>query len=324
VSPVGLSVPLQGVPLSEQRSVLEDAVRLGYTDAWSSETSGMDGLTPLALAAAWAPQLRLGTAILPVFTRGPALLAMSIAGLAHAAPGRFVAGIGASSPVVVSAWNSIPFEEPWYRVRDVLRFLRPALAGEKVAMQGRTLTVDGFRLSAPPTPVPPVYVAALREGMLRLAAREADGVILNWLSAADVRDVVAPVAHEHGPGKELVARVFVCPSEDLATVRAHAQRHVTAYLNVPAYAAYQEWLGRGERLRPMWDAWKAGDRRAALAAVTDEVIGELIVHGSPEACRAHLRRYREAGITTPVVELMPWGIDPREALARLGPVHDLA
>ena len=91
-----------------------------------------DGFTPLALAAAWAPSLQLGVAIIPAYTRGPALLAQSVAAMAEAAPGRFTLGLGTSSDVIVSRWNGIEFAEPYKRVRDTIRFLRSALAGEKV------------------------------------------------------------------------------------------------------------------------------------------------------------------------------------------------
>src|SRR5271170_3105203 len=95
----GITVPLDGIPLSEHRECYEELVELGYTDAWSSEADGTDAFTHLALAAAWAPTLRLGTAIVPAHTRGPALLAQSAAALAEAAPGRFALGIGTSSNV---------------------------------------------------------------------------------------------------------------------------------------------------------------------------------------------------------------------------------
>ena len=83
-----------------------------------------------------------------------------------------------------------------------------------------------------------------------------------------------------------MARIFVCPSENADVVRAAAKFAIAAYLNVPVYAAFHDWLGRGEALQPMWDAWKAGDRKAALAAIPDEVVDELVVHGSPAECRA--------------------------------------
>ena len=154
--------------------------------------------------------------------------------------------------------------------------------------------------------------------MLRLAGREGDGAILNWLSADDVRAVV-PYVHAGGPGKEIVARIFVAPSEDAEQVRAMGRFAIASYLNVPVYAAFHEWLGRGSELAGMWEAWRAGDRKAALAAIPDAVVDALIVHGSPAACRAHIRRYVEAGVTTPALAILPFGVDPRRASRDLSP-----
>ena len=203
----GVTVPIAGVPLSEHRELYEELESLGYTDIWSSEANMHDAFTPLALAAAWAPSLRLGTAIVPVYTRGPATLAQSVAALCDAAPGRFVLGIGASSPAIVQDWNAIPYEKPYARVRDTLRFLRAALTGEKVTAEYETFSVRGLRLEAPPKIPPSILVAALRPGMLRLAGEEGDGAILNWLSADDV----ARVAPYVGDDKEIMARLFVVP-----------------------------------------------------------------------------------------------------------------
>src|SRR3954468_7511477 len=171
----GMTIPFDGVPLGDQRDLIVALEDLGYTDVWSAESDGADGFTPLVLASQWAPSLRLGTAIIPAFTRGPACLAQSVASLADAAPGRFVLGIGTSSNVIVERWNGIPFEEPYKRTRDMVRFLRLALAGEKVDEQFDTFTVRGFRLTRLPEQIPPILVAALRPGMLRLAGREGDG-----------------------------------------------------------------------------------------------------------------------------------------------------
>src|SRR5277367_1741115 len=106
----------------------------------------MDGFTPLALASVWAPRLRLGTAIIPVYTRGPATLAMCAATMAAAAPGRFVLGIGSSSNVIVEQWNGVPFDAPYQRVRDTVRFVRAAIGGDKVTEDYQTFAVKGFRM----------------------------------------------------------------------------------------------------------------------------------------------------------------------------------
>ena len=314
----GMTIPFDGVPLHEQADWIRELADLGYTDAWSSEAGGTDAFTPLALASAWAPSLRLGCAIVPAYTRGPGLMAMSVAAMAEAAPGRFAFGIGTSSNVIVERWNGIPFEKPYERTRDMVRFLKAALAGEKVSQEYETFSVQGFRLGRAPAQPPPILVAALRPGMLRLAGREADGAIINWLSADDVRTVV-PHVHEAGADKEVVARIFVCPSTDADTVRNFAKMAIAAYLNVPVYAAFHEWLGRGDQLKGMWEAWSAGDRKAAVAAIPDSVVDELIVHGSPEACREHVQRYIDNGVTTTALAVMPFGIDARQAVRDLAP-----
>jgi probable F420-dependent oxidoreductase len=311
----GITVPFEGVPLHEHREWFEEAEALGYTDLWSAESGGADAFTPLALAAAWAPTLRLGTAIVPAFTRGAATLAATVASMVQAAPGRFALGIGTSSNVIVENWNSIPFELPYQRVRDTIRFLRAALAGEKVTQEYETFAVKGFRLGIRVDEMPPILVAALRPGMLRLAGRDGDGAIINWLSADDVKTVVPHV----GDAKEIVARIFVLPTEDEEVVRFVGRRALAAYLNVPVYAEFHEWLGRGEVLRPMWDAWRAGDREAATAAIPDSLVDELIVHGSPADCRAHLARYAENGVTTPAPAIMAGPDDARQAMRDLAP-----
>ncbi len=216
----GITIPFDG-PLHTQRDWIAELPDLGYTDVWSAEADGADAFTPLALASAWAPTLRLGTAIVPAFTRGPACLAQSVGSLAQAAPGRFAFGIGTSSDVIVERWNGIPFEEPYKRVRDMVRFLRTALTGEKVKEEYDTFTVNGFKLGPVPEQPVPILIAALRQGMLELAGREGDGAIINWLSADDVR-TVAPIVRRFGDDKEIVARIFVAPGVDVDTARGTA------------------------------------------------------------------------------------------------------
>lgn len=311
----GLTIPLNGVPLMAHRELVERLPDLGYTDAWTAETAGNDAFSPLLLASQWAPRLRLGTAIVPVYTRGPGLLAMSAATLADAAPGRFVLGIGASSPVIVSGWNAGEFAEPFARTRDTLRFLRTALSGQKVTERYPTFAVNGFRLERVPDPAPGIMLAALRPGMLRLAAREADGAITNWLAPSDVPKVRAEI----GEGVELVARVFVCPTEDRQAARALGRRMISSYLTVPVYAAFHDWLGRGELLAPMHQAWARGDRTAANAAIPDEVVDDLLIHGSLDECREKVQAYRDNGVDTPLITLAMPGDDPAATVAALAP-----
>jgi probable F420-dependent oxidoreductase len=316
----GMTIPFDGVPLHAQREQIVELEDLGYTDVWSSEANGADAFTPLALASVWAPSLRLGTAIVPAFTRGPACMAQCVGSLAQAAPGRLAFGVGTSSNVIVEGWNGIPFEAPYQRTRDMVRFLRAALTGDKVTEQYETFSVRSFKLGVVPEEPVPILVAALREGMLRLAGREGDGAIINWLSADDVT-TVAPIVQEAGDGspKEVVARIFVAPVDDADTVRGLGRFAIAAYLNVPVYAAFHEWLGRGEQLAQMWRLWKEGDRKAALEAIPDSLVDELIVWGPPERCREHIQRYMDNGVSTPALALLPFGYDTAQAVRDLAP-----
>jgi probable F420-dependent oxidoreductase len=321
----GMTVPLPG-PLHSHAAKLHELADLGYTDIWSAESDGADAFSPLAMAAAWEPRLRLGTAIVPAYTRSPALFAQSVASLADAAPGRFAIGIGSSSDVIVERWNGVPFEQPFKKVRDVVRFLNDALTGEKITQTYDTFQVSGFRLGIRPEQKPTILIAALREGMLRLAGRESDGAIINWLSASDVTKVAKVVNDEaqasgNGEDKEIVCRIFCCPSENADVVRAAGRFAIAAYLNVPVYAAFHEWMGRGDALHGMWAAWKAGDRKAALAAIPDTVVDSLIVHGSPADCRAKIQAYFDNGVTTSSLAILP--LDPElnhwQAVQELAP-----
>jgi probable F420-dependent oxidoreductase len=230
-------------------------------------------------------------------------MAMSALAVAELSDQPVYVGVGSSSQNMVEQWHGAAFVQPYQRVRDTVRFLRAAFAGERVTFRGDTFEVDGFRLGRVPPHPPRILVAALREGMLRLAGRESDGVVLNWLSPDDTARVV-PLVLDGNPAADVVARLFVVTGPDRETARGLARRMVTAYLNTGVYAEYQRWLGRGPALEAMWAAWQAGDRRGALAAVPDSVIDELFVIGTPAEIRSGVADYVRAGITIPVLAVL--------------------
>src|SRR5260370_32309772 len=125
MSRYGMTIPFDGVPLADHRSWYEELVDLGYTDLWSSEANGTDAFIPLAQAAAWTTDTRLGCAIVPAYTRGPGLMAMSVAAMAGAAPGRFAFGIGTSANVIVESGNDVPFTRPYQHTQNMVRSTRP-------------------------------------------------------------------------------------------------------------------------------------------------------------------------------------------------------
>ena len=311
----GVTIPFDGVTLPEHKEWFHMLADIGYTDVWTAEVDATDGFTPLTLAAAWESRLNLGVAVLPAYTRGAGLLAMSIASLAEASGGRFTVGLGSSSMPVVQRWNGIEFDRPYSRTRDVLDFLKRALDGEKIDHVYDTFEIHGFKIARPITHRPPILLGALRPRMLKLAGSEADGAILNWLSAEDVKKCVAEV----GTGKTIAARLFVIPTEDTDTARFIARRMISSYLTVSTYAEFHKWLGREEILKPMWDAWAAGDRKLANELIPDSVCDELIIHGSYDKCREHIQQFIDNGIQIPTLAIVPVGVDVKDAVKGLAP-----
>jgi probable F420-dependent oxidoreductase len=287
----GLTLPLPNLPLRDHAELVKRAEAAGYTDLWSGETNGPDGFTPLAAAATWADTARLGTGVVGVFTRGPALLAQQAAAMADLSEGRFALGIGASSDRIVEGWNDMPFEKPLTRMAQTIDFLDAAFAGER--------TATGFKLEQPPADAPPIVLAALRGKMLRLAVERASGAFTNFLPLAGLPHVTGQL--EGAPeGFELLCRFFCIPGER-EQVEPLARFMFASYITVPVYEAFFRWLGYGERIDEMVSAWAAKDREAAIAAAPWDVIEDTFIFGSPDEMRARLEAFVDGGITLPIL-----------------------
>jgi len=294
----GVTLPFPGIALRDHEPIVRAAEAAGYDDMWSGETQGPDGFTPLALAAAWTSRVRLGTGVVNPFTRGPAVLAQHAAALQDASDGRFVLGLGSSSNVIVERWNGVPFERPLTKVREAVAALRPVLAGER--------GTGGFRLETAPERPVPIYVAALRDRMLRLGGEVGDGTFVNFLPRSAVGHVTEQIrAGETQAGKEpgssdVVCRFFCIP-QPAEQGLGLARFMFAAYGTVPVYEAFFRSLGWGEALDPMVEAWRGGDRKLALERAPDALIREIFVFGSPEEQIDRLREFVAGGITTPVL-----------------------
>jgi probable F420-dependent oxidoreductase len=287
----GLTLPITGIPLHAQEEIVRGAEAAGYTDLWSGETNGPDGFTPLALAAAWTERVRLGTGVVGVLTRGRALLAQQAAAMQDASEGRFALGIGASSDRIVEGWNGIAFEKPLSRVSESLDFLNTVMTGERGP--------GGFKLEAAPDPKIPIIVAALRGKMLALAVEKADGAFTNFLPLGGLPKVAAGI-EAAPPGFELLCRFFCLPGER-EQIEPLARFMFSSYITVPVYEKFYRWLGYGDQIDAMVEAWNAKDREKAAAAAPWELIEDTFVLGTPDQMRARLDAYVAGGITLPVL-----------------------
>jgi probable F420-dependent oxidoreductase len=287
---LGLSVPAEGVPLSELAAFARYVEELGYADAWSFEVNGLDAFTPLAAVAAATEGMRLGTAIVPVFSRPPGLIAMHAASLAEMAPGRFVLGLGSSTPVVVESWYGIPFSKPVTRTRETVLAVRALLAGEKVG---------AMRLASPPAQPPPIWMGALGERMLQAAGEVADGVCFYMCGPRLIPKLLARA----GGRLDSVARLIVLPGRGEDS-QAAARRLIVTYALVPYYARVMKEQGFGEEVAVISERWRAGDRAGAAGQVSNSMIEELLLTGSADHIRDRLAAYEAAGLGTAALAIM--------------------
>ncbi|HEY7282740.1 MAG TPA: LLM class F420-dependent oxidoreductase [Actinomycetota bacterium] len=306
---LGVTPPVEVAGFPAAVDVCVRAEGLGYTDVWTAEIGAVDAFSPLAAVATRTAAVRLGTALVPVFTRPPALVAMGAAGIQNLSGGRFVLGIGASSPAIVGRWMGIPFEDPVARVEEYVALLRDMLAGRKVDHDGRTVRTHGFRLQIGVDAPVPIHVGALGPRMCRLAGRVADGVLFFLMTPDGVRQALAEVhvgAREAGrdPAEiEAFIRLPVSMGEPEETARFMARRMLTGYAIVPAYNASLARQGYAAEAGEIAGRWAAGERDRAAQAFSDDLLDATFLLGDARTSNRRIAEYRDAGITTPV--LMP-------------------
>ena len=188
-------------------------------------------------------------------------------------------------------------------MRETVEFLRAALAGER-AGEGR------FKLEKPPPAPVPIYVAALRERMLQTAGEIGDGTFVNYTPLSALPKITAEIrkgeeAAGKDPGSSDVLCRFFCIQGDPEQALGLARWMFAAYATVPVYEKFFRWLGYGDAIDPMVEAWRAGDRAKALELVPPELVEDIFILGDADAQRARLEQYVEGGITTPVILPIP-------------------
>jgi len=291
------------------------AEELDYRSFWTAETVGPEAFSVLAAIGAAAPSLNLGTGVLALQLRTPALVAMAGATLQALHPDRdILLGVGISSPVVTQKWHGAPYgDRPLARVREYVTLLRECLGGESVSFQGDFYEVSRFRLGVKlGERRPKIVVGALNPKMLALAGELADGVLLNYLPAGHVpwstEQVRAGAGGRTDGGPTIYAYVHAGVCERADGIEA-ARRDLFSYAVVDAYARNFERAGFADEVAAVRGHHAEGDREAALSAVSDRMVDAIDVMGDADRVRDTMRAYVDAGVDVPVLMPMPWGPD---------------
>ena len=279
----------------------------GFDDVWFSDSGGIDALALAAAIGVETRRVRIGTAVVPVYTRTPAVFAASVYALHHACGGRFILGLGSSSQTMMEQWHGVKFDRPLARVRETATLVRALLTGERSAFDGTTLHSHGYRQPPLPAGAAPIHVAALRGRMLELAGEVGDGVVLNLFPLRALPKIMAHVergARRAGCAaaeREIVCRHQVLVTDDKAGARALFRRRFAPYYATPVYNRFLAWAGFEDAAAAIEAGWAARDRERTTGALDDALVDEIAILGSADECRARVRALAAGGVTTHII-----------------------
>ncbi len=309
-------------PFFDARGCVELAQRAesewGYPAIWMAETAGPDSFSLAGAMAVSTRTIEIGTAIVAVYNRTPAVLAMSAATLAQLSNDRFILGLGSSSHAIMRDWNGCDFRAPLGHVRESVAVIRQALTADKTDFHGKYFRSNGLRLGAKPAKPLRIYLAALREKMCELAGEIGEGLIINFQPASAMPQILAAYrrgaarAGRDGAKDEVVCRFQVCVTNDRARARGLVRMAFGGYLSAPVYNAFLAWCGFEREARAIAEGFAKKDRAAVAAAITDEIVDRIAIIGTPDECREQIAGFVQAGVTTPV--LAPLATSREEAL----------
>jgi len=289
----------------------------GYDDLWFADGSGVDALTMAAAVALNTERCRIGTAIIPVYSRTPAVLASTSYVLNKLSKGRFILGLGSSSHTMMENWHGQKFEKPLTRVKETTQLVKSMLRGEKTDFLGKAVHSHGYRQLPLEADEQPVYMAALRSKMLEAAAEFSDGVILNLFPKDALPKMMEHirVGAERAGKKlediEIVCRHQVIVTDDKPRARDLVRKGFAPYYATPVYNDFLAWVGHEDVAKTISEGWAAKDREKTTGALGDRLIDDIAILGSMDECQDRIREYGEGGITTHIISC----VSPTESQA---------
>ena len=284
---------------------------LGFDSIYTTHIAGRDSLALLMAYASVSERARLGTGVVPIFSRTPATMAQAAATIDEFSGGRMVLGLGVSHQVTVENWYGAKIEKPVSQMREYAAIVRAILRSE-APPEGEFFKTRFQFMGYEPRPDLPIYVAALSPNMLRLAGEVADGVML-WLCNPDyIRAVVVPAVTEGREragktldGFDVVAAVPTALTDDPDAARTTMRQDLIPYASLPFYRSMLERSGFGDEITAFDEGMQAGDVERAKAGLSDRLLGALAGIGSADDVRAAVQRYREAGAISPCIGAIP-------------------
>jgi alkanesulfonate monooxygenase SsuD/methylene tetrahydromethanopterin reductase-like flavin-dependent oxidoreductase (luciferase family) len=319
---IGVRIRDADLSLAAMRDLVGVAERAGYDSAWLPEGIGRDSIAELIALLSAGQRITLATGIVPVFAREPTLTSAAMATAAALAPGRVILGVGIGHKNSLVAGHGVAFSRPLKRTREFTEIARRLLAGESLAYAGDIFNIARFQVDCTPSVAVPVYVAALRPAMLRMAGAVADGVLLNWATPQRIREAIEHVhAGARAAGRapqevRIACYLRTCVSDDSERIEAASREQIARYGSMLYYRNYFAEIGFAAEASALEAAWSKGDAAAAAQVVDRRMIQALTIYGSAEQCRERLAVYRSAGLDLPIIAPFPIGEPIAQTFAR--------
>jgi F420-dependent oxidoreductase-like protein len=315
---IGLKLPAGDVARPQTRQLVERAEALGMDSVWAGESYGRDAVSALGYLAATTSSIGLGSAVLQIDARTPAMTAMAAASLDEMSGGRLRLGLGVSGPQVVEGWHGMPFERPLARSREYVELVRAILAreapvqcdGEFFQLPRRGPGTSGvgkpLRLAFEPVrPAVPILLAAIGPRNVALAVEIADG----WMPIFFAPRHSGMMAAGVPPGFEVVTGTVVASGASLAQARDRVRPRLAQYIGgmgAPGRNFYFDLVCRygyttaAERIQRLF---QAGDRAAAVAAVPDDLVDDTMLVGPPGHLREQLAQWQASAVSTLILSV---------------------
>ena len=289
------------------------ADELGFDSVYTTHIAGRDSLTLLAAFAEKTEKVKLGTGVLPIFSRTPCSTAQTAATIDELSNGRMVIGLGVSHKVTVENWFDSEITKPVTQMREYATIVRSMLLGEQ-APEGEFFNSTFQFMGYEARKDLPIYIGALSPNMLQLAGEIGDGVML-WLCGPEyIERVVVPEvtkgrekAGKTMDGFDVVAAVPVGLTDDPDAARDAMRGQLLTYASLPFYRKMLEASGWNDDIAAFDAGMADGDVDKAKAGLSDEMIDSLIGAGDADAVRDAVKRYQDAGTVSPCIGGLPGG-----------------
>jgi len=273
---------------------------------WIPETWGMENFSMLSMVSQIVPS-KIGSSIINVYSRSPTLVAMGAATIDTISNGRLILGLGTSSEPIVKDWHGQEFEQPASRLKEYIEIIRLVLSGKKVDFNGKFFSLKNFSLLIkPPRKHIPIYLAAINQKMIELTWQTADGVIFYLRPISELKETVEKMQKKRRI--DVTCQIITCMSDDSEKAKIRAKKTLAFYISIGKI--YRDFLSKNgfhKETANIFDEYKKSGLKSNHEFVSDSMLNQLTICGTPSECVKQLQKFRQTGIDLPIIQFNPIG-----------------